>query len=118
MSERKAARPKCWPGHTFRRADIDSLLDLLRRDQDPKSGAFIGERFAFALLEKSPREMKAATNKLDDESGKELTDYLFAAELSLKTRLKLVRAAIARVAIASGAAPWVPPDQAEGAANG
>jgi hypothetical protein len=55
--------------------------------------------------------LEAALNKLDNEAGNKLTDCILAAEQSLRTRLTLVTAALARVAIASGAAPWVPPDE-------
>jgi hypothetical protein len=117
MPKRKPSLPQQWPGHQFSHADIEAVLDRLRKDQDPKGGSFIGERLAFALLEKSPAEMKEALDKIDNEAGNELTDCLFAAETSLKTRLTLVHAAIARVAIASGAAPWVEPGQQEGGAH-
>jgi hypothetical protein len=90
----------------------------VRSHQAPTSATFVGERFALALLEKTPRDLKKILNRLDNEAGSELTDALLAAEESLRWRLKLVTTAFARVAIASGVAPWVEPDQVEGQANG
>jgi hypothetical protein len=93
------------------------MRDRVRKDQDPKGAPFIGERLALALLEQAPAELEASLNKLDNEAGNELADCILAAEKSLRNRLKLVTAAFSRLAIASGAAPWVEPDQAEGGAN-
>ena len=109
MSEQKPALPQQWPGHCFSRAEVEDVLGKLREHQDPKSAPFVGERFALTLLDKTPAEMKEILNKLDNEAGNELTDWLFAAQESLKMRMTIVTAAIARVAIASGAVPWVDP---------
>ena len=110
MAEPQPALPQQWPGHCFSRADVEAVMAKLREDQDPKGAPFVGERFALTLLDKTPAELKDALNKLDNEAGNELTDWLFAAHESLKMRMTLVTAAIARVAIASGAAPWVDPE--------
>ncbi len=109
--------PQQWPGHMFARGEIETVLDRLRKDQDPKGAPFIGERLALALLEQAPAELAASLNKLDNEAGNELTDCILAAEKSLKTRLTLVEAAISRITIASGAAPWIEPDQVGGGAH-
>ena len=110
MSEPEAALPQQWPGHCFSRAEIEAVLAKLREHQDPKGAPFMGERFALTLLDKTPAELKEILNKLDNEAGNDLTDWLFAAQGSLGMRMTLVKAAIARVAIASGAAPWVDPE--------
>jgi hypothetical protein len=101
--------PQQWPGHTSTRAQTETLLDRLRKDQDPKGAPFIGERLALALLEQAPAELEASLNKLDNEAGNELTDCILAAEESLRNRPTLVTVAFSRLAIASGAAPWVEP---------
>jgi hypothetical protein len=54
--------------------------------------------------------LEAAFNKLDNEAGNEMTDCIRAEE-SLRSRLTLVTASFSRIAIASGAAPWVPTDE-------
>ena len=113
MAEPEPALPQQWPGHCFSRADVEAVLAKLREHQDPKGAPFVGERFALTLLDKTPAELKEILNKLDDEAGSELTDWLLAAQGSLKMRMEIVTAAIARVAIASGAAPWVDPESAK-----
>jgi hypothetical protein len=106
--------PLQWPGHAFTPAETETILDRLRKDQDPKGAPFIGERLALALLDQAPPDLEARLNKLDNDAGNELTDCILAAEESLRNRLALVTAAFSRLAIASGAAPWVKPDQPEG----
>jgi hypothetical protein len=121
MPKRKPTLPQQWPGHCFSRADTEAIIEKLASHQSRTSASFAGERFAIALLEKTPQELKKMLKRLDNEGGNALTDSLLAAEESLRLRLKLVTAAFARVAIASGVAPWVEPDepdQAEGGAHG
>ena len=117
MSERNLKLPQQWPGHAFTRGEIKTLFDRLREDQAPKAAPVVGERLALSLLDQAPAELEARLNKLDNQAGNELTACILAAEESLRNRLKLVTAAFARLAIASGAAPWFEPDQAEGGAN-
>ena len=89
------ALPQQWPGHCFSRSEVEAVLAKLREHQDPKAAPFVGERFALTMLDKTPAELKEILNKLDNEAGNELTDWLFAAQGSLKMRITLVRAAIA-----------------------
>ena len=105
------ALPQQWPGHCFSRAEVNDVLAKLREHQDPKGAPYVGERLALTMLDMTPAELKEALHKLDNEAGNELTGWLFAAHESLEMRMRLVKAAIARVAIASGAAPWVDPEK-------
>ena len=98
MVEPEPALPPQWPGHCFSRAEVEDVLAKLREHQDPKSAAFVGERFALTLLDKTPAELEQILNNLDNVAGNELTAWLFAAHESLKMRMTLVTAAIARPA--------------------
>lgn len=119
MPKRKP--PQKWPGRTFDRSEIETIIDALASHQSRTSASFMGERLAIALLEQSPRQLTATLKKLalDKEQGEALIDAVSAAEESLRERSKLVSTAFARMCIASGAVEWPErwPEQAEGGAH-
>ena len=79
------------------------LLAKLRKAQAPDGQSSMGEMFATAIVSKTKAELRRLVDKLDadadqgDKSGEEMVDAILAASESLKTRLRIVDAAFARL---------------------
>lgn len=75
------------------------LIAGLARHQSLSSESCIGERIAAGLCAQSAIELKRTCEALSEEQGISMVEMLDAARTSLKSRLELVDAAFARVAL-------------------
>ena len=93
MSKRKPALPKRWPGHSFDRAEIESLIDRLRRDLEGFDGEDI-ERIERRL------ETLGLEQEDEDEERKQMRLLLTRQrEMALRWNVRMEQGTAMRLAL-------------------